>query len=115
MIAHIAGFVLRSKDRHLTARFYAELGLSTHDHEHGGPRHYETGPLSEDFVVEVYQASEHFPGDALMLEVSSIEHSLEVSARFGVQIRTSLRDLGEVKIIYITDPDGRDVMLIEKK
>ena len=57
MAARVAGFILRAADRHDTARFYASLGLSTREHEHGGPRHYEVGSQSSGAVVEVYQRS----------------------------------------------------------
>jgi hypothetical protein len=50
-----------------------------------------------------------------MLNVDSIESALLVVAKFNIQATTDVRDTGDAKFAYITDPDGRPVMLIEKK
>jgi hypothetical protein len=115
MLTQVAGFVLRAKDRHLTARFYSELGLITHEHQHGGPKHYEMNPLAEGCIVEVYTASELFQCDALMLNVASIATALEVAAKYDIAPQTNSRETADMKFVYIKDPDGRVVMLIEKK
>lgn len=115
MTARVAGLVLRTGDKHLTARFYKELGLAAREHEHGGPKHYEVGPLSEDCVLEIYQASERISKDTLMLEVASIKAALLVAGRFGIKLCTELKEVGDARFVYITDPDGRYVMLIERK
>lgn len=115
MATRIAGIVLRTRDRHVTAQFYARLGLATHEHQHGGPKHFEIGPLSPDYVVEIYQGTEIFDQDAIMLEVDSIADAIAVAAEFGISPKTDIRGSESMKFIYITDPDGRDVMLIEKK
>lgn len=115
MAAQIAGYILRARDRHKTARFYEELGLCTKEHQHGGPKHFEMGPLAKSCVAEVYQWSESFPQDALMLNVDSISSTLEIAARYGIEPETEVRDVTDMKFIYIKDPDGRTVMLIEQK
>jgi hypothetical protein len=114
MPTRIAGVVLRASDRHATASFYARLGLTTREHEHGGPKHYEIGPSSEGFVVEAYAKSAAFPRDAVMVEVDSIEAALEALVEFGTRTRTALKVAGDMKFVYVSDPDGRDVMLIEQ-
>lgn len=65
--------------------------------------------------MEVYARSSAFPRDAIMLNVDSIEAALTVAAEFGIQATTDLKDAGDTRFLYITDPDGRPVMLVEKK
>ena len=113
MPTRIAGVVFRSADRHATARFYARLGLGTREHEHGGPKHYEIGPASEAFVVEAYLKSAAFARDAIMVEVDSIAAALAAVSEFGTRPRTEPKVAGDMKFLYVSDPDGRDVMLIE--
>jgi|AntRauTorckE6833_2_1112554.scaffolds.fasta_scaffold06782_6 hypothetical protein len=114
MSSKIIGTVFRSQDKHKTAAFYEVLGLFLNEHQHGGPLHYEASPLAEDFVCEIYQASEKFSADAVMVEVSSVEESIEAVAALGVEPKTQLKQAGDTKFIYVTDPDGRDVMLLQK-
>ncbi len=115
MAAQIVGYILRAKNKQVTARFYEELGLSSREHEHDGPRHYELGPFIKNCVAEVYSWSESFPQDAFMLNVDSISDALEITARYGISPVTELRNGTNMKFIYINDPDGRVVMLIEPK
>ncbi len=115
MTTRIAGIILRATEKDLTARFYAELGLKTHEHEHGGPKHYEVTPLSPEYAVEIYKKSPTFSSDAIMLEVDSLATALYVAAKFGIEPKGGIRDTDTTRFIYITDPDGRSVMLIEKK
>lgn len=111
----ISGIVLRSKDKIKTAEFYSRLGLVAHDHQHGGPMHYEVKDISKDFFVEIYQNSEKFCRDALMIEVEDMQDTLDVLKEFYVNEISELRETATMKFIYIKDPDGRDVMLIEQK
>ena len=114
MPTRIAGVVLRAADRHVTAQFYARLGLDAREHEHGGPKHYEIGPSSEGFVVEAYARSPAFPSDAIMVEVDSIDAALRAAEQFGVRPSAPAKVAGGLRFVYVTDPDGRPVMLIEK-
>jgi predicted enzyme related to lactoylglutathione lyase len=113
MGTQIAGYVLRARDRHITARFYSELGLNMHEHQHGGPMHYEMGPLAPGCVVEVYKSTDVFSHDALMLNVDSISDALEIAARYGIKPTSAVREMTSARFVYITDPDGRMVLLIE--
>lgn len=113
MAPNIAGIVLRSADRHATARFYARLGLTVREHEHGGPKHYEIGPPSEGIVVEAYLKTPAFARDALMVEVEAIDAALAALADLGTVPRTEPKVAGDMRFVYVADPDGRDVMLIE--
>lgn len=114
MNTSFAGIILRAKDRHRTARYYEKLGLETHEHEHGGPRHYGVTPLDDGFVVEIYSASSTFPNDALMLIVPSIaEASVTSEANGGTPVK-EVKSTPSFKFAYVTDPDNRNVMLIEK-
>jgi hypothetical protein len=114
MPSRIAGVVLRAADRHVTARFYAQLGLAAREHEHGGPKHYEIGPPSETFVVEAYSKSSAFPSDAVMVEVDSIDAALRAVEQFEIRPMAAAKNAGEFRFVYVADPDGRPVMLIEK-
>ena len=116
MKARIAGIILRAPDRHAAARFYGEIGLATREHEHGGPKHYEVGPLSTDCVVEIYKLGEGaLAQDALMIEVESIGAVLEVCQRYEIKILSALRETPTMNFIYVADPDGRHVMFIENR
>ncbi len=111
---HISGLILRCQDKGATALFYLRLGLTTHEHEHGGPRHFEVGPISPDFVAEIYKASERFPRDAIMVQVGSLAAALEVLKEMKVAPVSEVTVLPGYRFIYARDPDGRDVMIMEK-
>ncbi len=120
MPTKIAGFVLRCKDRKKTARFYAKLGLTTNEHQHGGPLHFEIGPVRkqlvlefEEFVMEIYDASDKRPRDAPMLMVDSLKKTLKRIKKLDLEPKKSALGNGRFIYLYITDPDDRDVMLVE--
>ena len=113
MATRFAGTILRAADKHATARFYERLGLLAHEHEHGGPRHYEIGPVAPSAVVEVYARSAAFTGDAIMIEVDSLDAVLAAVLEPGAAPKVGPKDAGAFRFAYVTDPDGRDVMLIE--
>jgi len=112
MKTHILGVILRASKRNKTAEFYKALGLSTHEHAHGGPKHHEIGPLADDAVVELYQQSAEYSRDALIVGVSSLDEALAVAVSFRVRIDTRLVETK--RMAYITDPDGRSILLIEQ-
>jgi hypothetical protein len=114
MATRFAGTILRAADRHATARFYERLGLNAHELEHGGPRHYEVGPLAPDAVMEVYVKSAAFNRDAIMVEVDSLDAALAAVLEPGSAPKAGPKDAGAFRFAYVSDPDGRDVMLIEK-
>jgi 4a-hydroxytetrahydrobiopterin dehydratase len=107
--AHIAGFVLRAQNREETAAFYRKLGLSADEHAHGGPIHFELGPTSPSCVAEIYKSTPNFPKDALMVQVPSIEATL---THIGMPVE--IRDVSDMRLAYVTDPDGRAVMVYEE-
>ncbi|MES3031471.1 MAG: hypothetical protein V4697_03605 [Patescibacteria group bacterium] len=111
----ISGIVLRSIDKIKTAEFYSRLGLVIHDHQHGGPMHYEVKDVSKDFVVEIYQNSEKFCRDALMIEVEHMQDALDALKEFCGNETLHQKEAATMRFVYIKDPDGRDVMLIEQK
>ena len=115
MAARFAGIVLRAADKHATAKFYERLGLKSHEHEHGGPRHYEIGPLAPGAVMEVYAKSATFSGDAVMVEIDSLDAALAAVLAPGEAPKVGPKDTGTFKFAYVTDPDGRPVMLIETR
>lgn len=114
MAARIAGLVLRAEYKEATAAFYRELGLNLFEHAHGGPEHFEMKPLSFDIVFELYQASQKFNQDALMLEVDSLTHTLRVCANNGIFPAAAMKVVPGMQFVYVTDMDGRLLMLMEK-
>ncbi len=116
MPTQIAGFVLRCLSRGATAQFYQRLGLKTDGHQHGGPFHFEVQPVAKEVVIELYTASRQYSMDAITLMVDSIAKALEAVKDLGVVPKTELKTSADKKLSfqYITDPDGRDVMLMQK-
>lgn len=113
----IAGLVLRAERKETTARFYSELGLETEKHSHGGPKHYEVTPISETFALEIYARFKQLrklSDDALILEVDSIDDALVIVNGFRCKIEGERFQLNELTFLYVTDPDDRLVLLMEK-
>lgn len=110
----IVGVVLRAKDKARSAAFYRALGLELTEHKHGGPMHYEMGPHDPSLVVELYQASDHFRHDALMLSVPNLTDALAICFRFNVFPATEIMGTPSMTFVYVRDPDDRLVMLIQQ-
>ena len=115
MKTSISGIILRVAQKQITADFYAKIGLNFREHSHGGPLHYECLDISPAFVAEIYQSSPAYPDDALMLTVESISEVLDIAKTFDISPRGMIKETDEIRFIYITDPDGHDVMLVENK
>ena len=116
MPTEIAGFIFRSGNKTLLARFYSDIGLKTNEHQHEGLRHYEVTPLSDNGVLEIYSTSQSFSQDALMLYVDSLSGTLSVIAeRYNIYPEYEIKETLDSFFTYIKDPDGRLVMLIQKK
>ena len=115
MSASIAGFILRCRDRRATAVFYQTLGLDLLEHAHGGPLHYEMTPYAHDFAGEIYLRSNNFPNDALMLRVDSVEKALDKVRKLLTTELTGIHESEDGRFVYVEDPDGRPVMLLEHK
>jgi catechol 2,3-dioxygenase-like lactoylglutathione lyase family enzyme len=114
MIA-IGGVILRCKDRARTAAFYSRLGLRAEGRQRGGSIHYEVLPISESFVVELHLASASFDKDAIMIEVQSLADVLKIlEEECAVLPRSVSTSSTGTSLAYVSDPDGRDVMLYEK-
>lgn len=114
MGTEIMGLVLRAQDKKRTAEFYRALGLTADEHAHGGPTHFEIGPNDSAIVVELYQASENYPKDTLMLGVESLEKALEVCGTFSIFPVLGIKNVGSMRFVYVLDPDERPLMLIEQ-
>ncbi len=115
MSARIVGLVLRAQDKSVCANFYDRLGLELHEHQHGGPMHFEMRPHAPEVVFELYQASSRYQQDALIIEVDSLADALRVCAEFGIMPASALKESPDAAFVYIADPDGRCVMLVEQK
>ncbi len=108
MNAQVAGFILRAKERDDTATFYRALGLETHLHAHGGPVHFELGPTDTACVAEIYKKTANFHTDALMVKVTSLHDALT-----RINQTPDTKEVGDMHLAYVTDPDGRAVMVYE--
>lgn len=114
MPAKIAGMVLRARDKHASAKFYEALGLTLHEHAHGGPLHFEMGPNAPELVFELYRGSRNFAEDALMLEVDSLKEALRVCEEFKIFPYEEVKEVEGIRFAYVLDLDGRACMLLEK-
>jgi hypothetical protein len=114
-MAHIAGFVLRSKSREETARFYQVLGLATNEHAHGGPRHTELVPMDRVVTCEIYASSPKYSRDALMVYVQSVEETIKKLERASFPQRTDIVKQESSCFAYVYDPDERPVLLMQKR
>ncbi len=106
--ATMAGFILRAGDRMRTAEFYQKLGLFAHAHKHGGPDHFELGPTDPDCVAEIYKRTANFPTDAVMVKVSSLDAALQ-----QIPQEPEVKEVNDMRLAYVIDPDGRSVMVYE--
>jgi 4a-hydroxytetrahydrobiopterin dehydratase len=104
----VAGFILRAPNREETAAFYRKIGLNADHHQHGGPAHFELGPTDPGCVAEIYRRTENFSSDAIMIRTADIDAALSV---LGVE--AVCKDVGDMRLTYISDPDGRAVMLYQ--
>lgn len=104
------GYVRRTGKYEEMKSFYKLLGLTVHEHQHGGPVHTEVGPIRSDFVVEVYRRSLKYSTDALMVGVDDLATTLSSLRRTGVSPHTVIE---EGKVVYVKDPEGSDVMLVQ--
>lgn len=107
------GFVLRSPNTELLKTFYEVLGVSFEIHKH------ESGPVHASSIIvggsvfEIYESKPpRHTQDALLIELSSVKQTLETLKTHGFLI-----DPQTVKqnpdMVYIKDPDGRLVLLVE--
>lgn len=112
----IAGMVFRCKDERVTTDFYNKLGLGMKESQHGSsPLHFEVTTAAEKVLFEFYDSSTRRPKDTIMLVVDSVEDALNVAKDFGIEPKTPLVTAKGYRYIYITDPDDRDVMLIQEE
>ncbi len=110
MAAKFLGIILRSQAYDKTAEFYQKLGLSFFEHQHGGPKHYQTENVDPKFVVEIYKKSAAYPNHSVIILVSSLQDALgAVNLSESVEIKTTEK----MRFAYVHDPDGTPVMLIE--
>jgi hypothetical protein len=105
----ILGLVRRVKNRTEMTNFYRLLGLSLVEHQHGGPVHMEVSPVSPGFVFEVYERSERYSTDALMIGVEDLKATLQLLQQNGFEAPA----INEKNFVYVKDPDGVDVMLVQ--
>ena len=108
-MSNILGIVRRAKSRKQVTDFYKLLGLNVNEHQHGGPVHVEVGPIDSKIVFEVYQHSPRYATDAVMVGVADLKATLLTLQQNGVDIPP----MTEKNFVYVKDPDGSDVMLVQ--
>lgn len=114
-MAHVAGVLYRAIHREESMLFYRCIGLSFKEHRHGGPIHYACTDISEEVVFEIYSETKNFESDVLMIEVESIQQTLNrLSGRSYIDDLPSIKQAGDIRFSYIEDPDNRKVMLMER-
>jgi lactoylglutathione lyase len=106
--------VLRSKDIHVSAKFYYVLGLHLELEKHGdGPEHYAAilGPS----VLEIYPDSfgESTKRTRIGFDVASIDRVLSELGASGILPKNISHVAGPKKSIVLPDPDGHQVHLTE--
>ena len=119
MNARIISFVWRAEFTQRTVLFYELIGLNFSPSQHGGPVHFETS-ISQESILEIYplRALPIFgnSGGALVVEVDNHEKVLLLllEHRF-IETKESPRKLTVYQGVELKDPDGRTVVIIEKK
>lgn len=105
----ILGIIRRAKNRKQVTEFYKLLGLNLNEHQHGGPVHAEVRPIDPKFVLEVYQQSPRYTTDVVMVGVEDLRVTLLTLQQNGVDVP----QMTEKNFVYVKDPDGSDVMLVQ--
>lgn len=105
----ILGIVRRAKSKERVTEFYKLLGLKVNEHQHGGPVHVEVMPIDPKFIFEVYQQSPLYATDAVMVGVADLKATLLTLQHNGVDVPP----VTEKNFVYVKDPDGSDVMLVQ--
>lgn len=105
----ILGIIRRAKSRKQVTEFYRLIGLNVNEHQHGGPVHAEMGPIDPKFVLEVYQQSPRYATDVVMVGVEDLRVTLLTLQQNGVDVP----HMTEKNFVYVKDPDGSDVMLVQ--
>jgi hypothetical protein len=113
MSSKLHGLILRSENHVRLEKFYAALGLSFEVHQHGGPVHAACQDIDDAFVLEIYAASRAYPRDALIIRVDSLLASIAIAESLGGALLVAARGQGAMHFAYVSDPDGRPVMLFE--
>jgi hypothetical protein len=115
MSTKLHGIILRSENRARLEEFYTGLGLTFQVHQHGGPVHAECQDIDNAFVLEIYAASRAYPRDALIIRVDSLLASIAIAESSGGALLVAAQEKPTMRFAYISDPDGRPVMLFESK
>jgi hypothetical protein len=101
------------RDRHATGAVRRGPGLATREHEHGGRATTKSAAQAAGAVTENLPAIHCVTTDAIMIEVDSIDAALPPPT-VGFRRIAPPKDAGDFRFVYVADPDGRPVMLIEK-
>lgn len=107
--------VIRVADLDLSVSFYAVLGFTFTQEQHGkGPVHYST--LIGETVFELYSANEKFPATAVRMGfvVDSVEAILTQWQQSGHTVTAQLQQSLSGVHAVVADPDGHRIELSEK-
>ena len=119
MMGRIISFVFRAEFTQKTIGFYESLGIHFEHSLHGGPVHFET-PLTEGAVLEVYPLRTLPVLDtaqcSLVIEVDNLDNTISgLVAKKFIPSPDSFQKTRFRNGISVKDPDGRTVILFEKK
>lgn len=110
----VVGLVLYSQQIEAARTFYEQiLDMQFQRHTDHGPAHYAT-TSSSGFLLEIYATNKRERAlDKPLIEVRSLEQILSRLAASQIIKPASQTDHGLLAIIQ--DPDGRSVLLLQKK
>lgn len=108
--------VIRARDPEALARFYALLGVTFKEEQHGsGPKHFACdlgGPVLE--IYPLVREQQRTTGTRLGFRVSSLRHVLDAISALGAE--HVLRDAEATKSgqrAVVVDPEGHEIHLVE--
>lgn len=114
-MSKILGVVLRTGHYEKQKDLYGFLGINVDEHQHGGPLHLGIGPLSKDFVMEVYKSSVKFSVPALMVDLESDLLGVlgGLKETFNIVPEDEMKEFdSDRKFVYIKGFDGQLIMLV---
>lgn len=106
--------VLYTNNIEATRDFYAAIGLSFHDEQHGkGPRHYAATLAGTVFEIYPQQGAELIGNLRLGFDVQSLDQTLTTIRRRNVTVLSEPRDSPWGRRAVVSDPNGNRVELTQ--
>lgn len=117
MTTQILGITLRCLDEQATMEFYFALGLTKNRVSGDGSLCLLVETHAKEMPFEIDGFDVYPPMDSYTFVVDSMDEALTAIERLGILPKTEVRTRSDGKAIYcyITDPDGRTIMLVQGK